>query len=36
MYQQRLKQLKDRRQYLNYTLEKLAHIIGVSDKMIGK
>ena len=36
MYQQRLNQLKDRRQYLNYTLEKLAHIIGISDKMIGK
>ena len=36
MYQQRLKQLKDRRQYLNYTLEQLAHLIGVSDKMIGK
>jgi len=36
MYQQRMKQLKDRRLYLNYTLEKLAHIIGISDKMLGK
>ena len=36
MYQQRLKQLKDRRLYLNYTLEQLAYVIGVADRMVGK
>lgn len=36
MYQQRVRQLKERRLYLRLTIEQLAHIIGVSDKILGK
>lgn len=36
MYVQRLKQLKDRRQYLNLSIDKLSFMIGVADNVVGR
>jgi transcriptional regulator with XRE-family HTH domain len=36
MYREKITQLKARRFFMNMTLERLADLVGVSDKMIGK